>query len=156
MKLMTLACLLLAGCGFISGPISPLITAARSGDVATINKLAVSGADLNAPGGVNGWTPLMHAVHTNQPGSVEALLNKGANVDLRADGTTALIMAAGYGYARIVNILLQHGADPKATARNGKNALDAALEGSPDMDHTTTGQCQTETVKLIAASDRTL
>jgi hypothetical protein len=156
MKLIVFAILFLAGCGFLSGPISPLITAARSGDVAKIDKLAASGADVDAPGGVNGWTPLMHAVHTNQPGSVEALLNKGAAVDLHAGGTTALIMAAGYGYTDIVKILLRHGADPHAAARNGQTALAAALEGSLDIDRTTAGQCQTETVKAIAASDQTL
>jgi hypothetical protein len=98
----------------------------------------------------------MHAVHTNQPESVEALLNKGAMVDLQAGGTTALIMAAGYGYTGIVKILLRHGADPRAAARNGQTALAAALEGSLDIDRPTAGQCQTETVKAIAASDRTL
>jgi hypothetical protein len=150
------ASLLLAGCGFFSGPISPLISAARSGDVAKIAELAASGTDLNAPGGVNGWTPLMHAVHTNQLSSVRALLNKGAQVDLHAGGTTALIMAAGYGYTDIVKVLLNHGADPKATARNGSTALEAALEGSSDMDRYTAGQCQTETVKAIVESDRSL
>jgi hypothetical protein len=156
MKLMLLSSLLLAGCGFLSGPVSPLISAARSGDVARISELAASGADLNALGGVNGWTPLLHAVHTNQAGSVQVLLEKGAAVNLRAGGTTALIMAAGYGYTDIVKILLQHRADPRATARNGTTALEAALEGSSDMDRNTAGQCQTATVKVIAESDRTL
>ena len=156
MKRMLLSSLLLAGCGFLSGPISPLISAARSGDVAKIRELAASGADLNAPGGVNGWTPLMHAVHTNQPGSVQALLDKGAAVDVHAGGTTALIMAAGYGYADIVKILLQHGANSRAIARNGTTALEAALEGSSDLDRNTTGQCQTATVKAIVESDRSL
>lgn len=156
MKPMLLSSLLLAGCGFLSGPISPLISAARSGDVQKIRELAASGADLNAPGGVNGWTPLMHAVHTNQPGSVRTLLDKGAAVDLHAGGTTALIMAAGYGYTDIVRILLEHGADPKATARNGKTALEAALQGSSDPDRDTAGQCQTSTVKVIVESDRSL
>jgi len=156
MKPMLLSLLVLSGCGFLSGPISPLIAAARSGDIATIEKLAASGTDLNAPGGVNGWTPLMHAVHTNRLGSVRTLLESGAAVNLRAGGTTALIMAAGYGYTDIVNELLQHGADPRRTARDGMTALEAALEGSSDMDRNTAGQCQTATVKLIVESDRGL
>ena len=156
MKLMLLSALLLVGCGLFSGPISPLISAARSGDVAKIRELATSGADLNAAGGVNGWTPLMHAVHTNQPGSVQALLDKGASVDLHAGGTTALIMASGYGYTDIVKILLEHGANSRAIARDGTTALEAALEGSSDMDRNTAGQCQTATVKAIVESDRTL
>ena len=156
MKLTLLSLLSLAGCGFLSGPISPLISAARSGDVAKIRELAAAGADLNAPGGVNGWTPLMHAVHTNQPGSVRALLDNGAAVNLHAGGTTVLIMAAGYGYADIVQTLLQHGADVRATARDGDRAIEAAFEGSSDPDRDTSGQCQTATVKAILESDRTL
>ena len=148
--------LLLNGCGFLSEPISPLITAARSGNVAKIQELAASGTDMNAPGGVNGWTPLMHAVHTNQLASVKALLDRGATVDLHAGGTTALIMAAGYGYTDIVKVLLEHGADPRAASRNGTTALEAAFEGSPDPDRNTTGQCQTETVKAIVEKDRRL
>jgi hypothetical protein len=145
--------LLLNSCGLTGPPVSPLISAARSGNTAKIQELAAEGTDMNLAGGVNGWTPLMHAVHTNQLASVEALLDHGAAVDLHAGGTTALIMAAGYGYTEIVRVLLQHGADPRATARNGSTALEAALKGSPDMDHNTEGQCQTETVKAIIAKD---
>jgi Ankyrin repeats (3 copies) len=145
--------LLLSGCGFLFGPVSPLISAARSGDVAAIRSLAGQGANLDEVGGVNNWTPLMHAIHKDQLGSVRALLEVGANVNLHAGGTTALIMASGYGYADIVKELLKHGANPHAEARDGSTALDAAFGGSPDMDRNTVGQCQTETVKALLASD---
>ena len=56
----------------------------------------------------------------------------------------------------IVKLLLEHGANSRAIARNGTTALEAALEGSSDMDRTTTGQCQTATVKAIVESDRSL
>jgi hypothetical protein len=153
MKLVILCGLSLAGCGYLYGPISPLISAARSGDVPEIRRLARSGANLNESGGINGWTPLMHAVHKEQLGSVRALLEAGADVDRHAGGTTALIMAAGYGYTAIVEELLKHGADPRATANDGSTALDAALGGSSDIDRPTVGHCQTSTVKALLSQE---
>ncbi len=153
MKLLLLACFALTGCGFLSGPVSPLISAARAGDGAKIEQIAASGADLNEPGGVNGWTPLLHAIHTDQLASVRALLGLDADVNLPAGGTTPLIMAAGYGYADIVDELLKAGADTRSTARDGETALEAAFRGSPDFDHYTAGHCQTGTVKILLSKD---
>src|SRR5258708_1824646 len=123
--LLLLACLTLASCGWFV-PVSPIAGAARSGDVARIHELAASGADLNEPSGVNNGTPLVHAIHKNQPASVEALIEAGADVNRESGRTTALIMAAGYGYADIVRALLAHGANPRATA-GGITALVAAV-----------------------------
>jgi ankyrin repeat protein len=140
----------LTGCGWFSGPLSPLIGAARSGDTGEIKQLAASGADLNAPGGVNNWTPLMHAIHKNRARAVEALLEAGADANVVSGRTTALIMAAGYGQADIVQILLNHGAKPSP------DALSAAVGGSTDLDDYTVGKCQTDTVKVLLAKDATL
>lgn len=54
-----------------------LIGAARDGDLAAIERLLGKGADPNQSGGVNGWTPLMHAIHKGQVGSMRALLAGG-------------------------------------------------------------------------------
>ena len=48
------------------------IGAVRSGDVVEVRRMLANGADPNEPEGVNDWTPLMHAIHKNQPGSVAA------------------------------------------------------------------------------------
>lgn len=143
------AALLLAGCG--SRPVMPsLIDAAREGRVDLISSLVKQGADPNQRAGVNGWPPLMHAIHKNQKGSVVALLDAGADVNARGDGgLTALMMAAGYGYTDIVNILLDRGADPHAQLPNGENALTLAVFGLADIDRFTVPDCQVSMVKAL-------
>jgi hypothetical protein len=139
---------MLIGCAL--QPDNPLIGAARSGDTPTIVKLLARGADANQRWGVNGWTPLMHAIHKNQKASVEALLAGGADANTRGNqGMTALMMAAGYGYADIVQLLLDKGADPYAETPDGDNALVMAVGGVPDIDKFTVGQCQAQTVAVL-------
>lgn len=142
--------LALSGCSLFREPLSPLIVAARSGDVTEIGRLAGVGADVNAPGGVNNWTPLMHAIHKNQAQAVVALLEAGADANAVSGRTTALIMAAGYGQADVVRILLDHGA--KASA----DALAAAVGGSTDFDDYTAGRCQVDTVRALLVKDPAL
>jgi hypothetical protein len=138
----------LAGCAIDPG--HPLIGAARSGDVQAIHTLLAQGADPNQRWGVNDWTPLMHAIHKNQKASVEALLSGGADANARGGhGITALMMAAGYGYTPIVQLLLDKGADPYAETRDGDSALATAVGGVPDIDKFTVGQCQTDTVAAL-------
>ena len=143
-----LAFCLLIGCGMPPG--NPLIAAARSGDTRAIVKLLASGADINERWGVNGWTPLMHAIHKNQKASVAALLAGGADPNARGNGgITALMMAAGYGYADIVRLLLDKGADPYAENGEGDNALVMAVGGVPDIDKFTIGKCQAAAVAAL-------
>jgi len=146
---------ILAGCG-LGEAISPLISASREGNVDQIKRLAAVRVDLNEPGGVNHWTPLMHAIHKNQAGAVEALLEAGAQVNAVSGNTTALIMAAGYGQTDIVRILLSHGADPKLAVRPGVTALAAAVGGSRDIDNATAGKCQTDVVKMLLEREPSL
>src|SRR6185295_11583135 len=138
----------------------PLARAARSGDTQTITTLLAHGADPNGQSGVNGWTPLMHAIHKHRKASVETLIARGADVNARAGkkGITALMMAAGYGYADFVQILLDKGADVRAETSDGNSALAAAVSGVPDIDKFTLGKCQTETVAVLLnkAPDLTL
>src|SRR5579872_663723 len=150
--------LVLAGCYERTG-VSTLIGAARDGDIATMHALIEGGADLGQRGGVNGWPPLMHAIHKNRTAAVATLLEAGADPNERASGgSTALIMAAVYGYADMVRLLLAHGADPRMRDRNGDSALAVAVSGVPDIDKFTLGSCQSETVKALlnAAPDLTV
>lgn len=131
-------------------PVTPLIAAAREGDTMQINALVAKGANVNEPAGVNGWTPLEHAVHKNQIGSVQSLLDAGADPNAASpDGTTPLIMAAGYGYTPIVELLLHHKANPRLSDRKGNNALDAAISGTGDIDRFTLFDCQRPTVATL-------
>ena len=141
--------LLLASCGFRAN-MPPLIQAAREGRVDLIPALVKQGADPNERAGVNGWTPLMHAIHKNQKGSVIALLDAGADINGRSqDGSTALMMAAGYGYTDIVNLLLDRGADAHAQLSDGMNALTFAVLGANDIDRFTVTDCQGPTIKAL-------
>lgn len=141
--------LLLASCGSRTSMPS-LIQAAREGRVDLIPSLVKQGADPNQRAGVNGWTPLMHAIHKNQKGSVAALLDAGADVNGRSTGgSTALMMAAGYGYTDILNLLLDRGADAHAQMSDGANALTFAVLGANDVDRFTAMDCQGPTIKAL-------
>lgn len=140
---------LLASCGYHAS-VPSLIQAAREGRADLIPALVKQGADPNQQAGVNGWTPLMHAIHKYQKGSVAALLDAGADVNGRsADGSTPLMMAAGYGYTDIVNLLLDRGADAHAQMNDGSNALTFAVLGANDIDRFTAVNCQGPTVKAL-------
>jgi ankyrin repeat protein len=133
---MQLAAVLLAAFAVACGredEMPPLVRAAREGDVATIATLLKAGAAVDARAGVNGWTPLQHAIHKNQAAAVKALLAAGADANAgsspsssdHASGVTPLMMAAGYGQLEVVLALLAAGADPRASHGN-VNALWAA------------------------------
>jgi ankyrin repeat protein len=135
----------------------PIVGAARDGDTARLEELLATGADPEVHAGVNGWTPLLHAIHKNQAGSVRVLLAHHADVNSRGDGgMTPLIMAAGYGYTDIVRILLQAGADATLKGKEGRDALEAAVSGVGDIDRFTLGHCQTETVRALLAANPNL
>ena len=138
-----------------------VIWAVRQDQPDILRALLAAGADPNAPvTGRNGWTPLMHAIHTRQSaesattrlGAIQALLDAGADPNARSrKGGTPLIMAAGYGATDMVELLLDAGANPRLQTPDGGTALTAAVGGTADLDRFTLGQCQTDTVEAILA-----
>jgi ankyrin repeat protein len=129
-----------------------LMGAARNGQADAIRMLLKLGANAETvDAGMSGWTALVHAIHKNQAGAVRALLDGGADPDHAVDEHqfTALMMAAGYGYTGIVELLLEKGANPRKTSIGGFTALVAAVRGTPDIDRFTVGSCQTTTVKAL-------
>ncbi len=78
------------------------------------------GADVNARGGRNGYTPLMYAASTSTtPEIVMVLLEAGARIEARENeyGLTPLMIAAGLSTTpEIVTLLLEAGADIEARA----------------------------------------
>ena|SRR5947209_5625682 len=132
---------------------SSFIGAVRSGNVAEVRQLLAQGADPNAPEGVNHWTPLMHAVHKNQLGSVAALLDGHADPNRAVNGGTPLMMAAGYGYTPIVRLLLARGADPRIRDLDGETAVDWAIVGMTDLDRFTFFSCRDDTVRALLSAN---
>ncbi len=159
MRTLTLALTLalISGCGGY-GPSAPILGAARSGDVAAIRSLVARGANPNErDDAVNHWTPLLHAVHKHQLGSVAALIDAGADPNgTDPNGTTPLMMAAGYGQTDMVELLLRRGANAHLADQHGATALDLALAGVPDIDRFTLFDCQNDTVRALVRADPTL
>lgn len=150
----SLLVLLLVGCVRVNDDFTPLANAARAGDVATVRTLIARGADPNQIAGQNSWPPLLHAIHTDQIRSVEALLDGGADINRASpNGTTPLMMAAGYGYTDIVELLLKHGANPRIPGPDGVRALELAVTGVPDIDRFTVFQCHEDTIAALRAAD---
>jgi ankyrin repeat protein len=133
---------------------TPLADAARAGDVATIRTLIKRGADPNEAAGNNNWTPLLHAIHKAQIKSVEALLDGGADINrVAGDGFTPLMMAAGYGYTDIVELLLRRGANPHVAGAGGVRPIDLAVAGVADIDRFTLFQCHEDTIQALRKAD---
>jgi ankyrin repeat protein len=98
--------------------------AAFFGGRETVEALLAAGADADAdaenPLRVR---PLHSAVASRDAGSVKALLEAGADPNVRQQGGfTPLHGAAHAGDAEMVRMLLDHGADPALTTDDGKDA----------------------------------
>ena len=128
---------------------SPLVRAARSGEVEELRALLADGADPNRREGVNDWTPLRHALHKGQNAAVLVLLDGGARAG-GPDGAEALRMAAGYGNAAMVSALLDRGADPHLASGGSGGLMIDAVGGRSDIDYRWSGcEGHTEAVRLL-------
>lgn len=88
---------------------SPLMFLAILGETERAQALIAQGAKVNRLG----WSPLHYAASKGQEPMVQMLIRQGALVNAPApDGTTPLMMAARSGSTKVVNALLEHGADP--------------------------------------------
>ena len=92
---------------------TPLLFAARVGDLASAKLLVAAGANVNdtAPYGVSAT---VLAAHSGNAGLVAFLLDKDADPNAAGAGYTALHAAILRGDAKAVAVLLDHGANPNA------------------------------------------
>lgn len=106
----------------------PLYYAAQENKVKCINVLLKAGADVNLRT-VHGFTPLHTAAGEGHAKAVKALIGGQAEVEVENpfdSHATPLMLAISYDHAKVVHVLLQHGADPNHQDDNGKTAIDYA------------------------------
>jgi Ankyrin repeats (3 copies) len=107
-------------------PSLPLVQAADTGDIASVERLVAAGADMNAATS-NGMTPLMCAAQNGHIEIVSLLVARGADVYLaRNDGATALTLAAFYGHHDVVRALVSSGSRLSTTGSSDPSPEDWA------------------------------
>lgn len=102
-----------------------------------VELLLQGGADPNIPT-ADGWSPLHCAVESGDVKIVELLLKYNANVNYLAQGHTTALAYACYGTKhkpnlKVVELLLQSGADPYIATENGETPLSLALDNNEDV-----------------------
>jgi ankyrin repeat protein len=102
---------------------TPLMIAALKGLLPLAQQLVEKGADVNK----TGWTPLHYAATAGKLEVIALLLENHAYIDTESpNGSTPLMMAAGYGTPSAVKLLLEEGADPLLKNQLGLSAIDFA------------------------------
>ena len=118
---------------------TPLNAASFQGHTRVVEKLLDHGANMARRDG-RGVTPLFNAACVENVDIVELLIDRGADVNqicahgmtplhiaaqhgFCAHGMTSLHVAAQQGFTRVVETLLEHGADVDATEYAGQTAL---------------------------------
>ena len=108
-------------------PNKEIIKAAKKGDVATLKSLLAIDRKLVDARDTDGSTPLHCATWKGHPEVVKALLAAGADVNSVNQnehwGTTPLHAAAHANQAVIAQLLIDHGANPRAQDGEGRTPL---------------------------------
>lgn len=116
---------------------TPLMLASIKGQLALASQLIDKGADVNKPG----WTPLHYASTYGHLELMNLLLEHYAYIDAASPNeSTPLMMAAMYGTASAVKLLLEAGADPMLRNVQGLSAFDFAEKTN-----------KTDSARIIAA-----
>ena len=114
---------------------SPLHWAAHYGNLEALRVLLDCKADINSRTTID-RTPLHEAVGkstgANGPTVVRFMLDHGANVNARMQGTTPLHLASKYGRSDVVRLLIEHGAEVEANDGRGRTPLQLALAEGRD------------------------
>ncbi len=108
---------------FAGAQVTPLLQAARQGDVQKVRALLKQGAAVDAAE-ADGTTSLHHAANRGDLGVAEALLAAGAKATTaNRYGVTPLALAAAAGSAPMIERLLKAGADPNGATPGGETVL---------------------------------
>jgi ankyrin repeat protein len=124
--------------GTVETYFEPIHSAARMRDVDAVRRELDAGVDVDtlngrAENGDGGNTALWFAAQGPWPGGVEvarALIEAGADVNNQCEhGRTALHMAAAWGHADSVRLLLENGADATIIDDEGLSPPEVARQG---------------------------
>ncbi|KAH7114381.1 ankyrin repeat-containing domain protein [Dendryphion nanum] len=97
---------------------TPLILAAEKGHKETAELLLKHGADIAAKSNNGGGVLMWSACH-NHPDMIDFWLDKGLDVNSTdKNGNTALLLASHFGYLKVVEKLVEHGADHTISSDN--------------------------------------
>lgn len=109
---------------------TPLYDSASYGHAAIVELLIQHGANVNSKSKYFlEYSPLQAAVSSGREGAVEALLKHGASVSVRTEFRDSILhIAAARGNARIVRMLIEHGAKRSTNNKFGRKPWMIASE----------------------------
>jgi ankyrin repeat protein len=118
-----------------AGPELDVFEAAGLGAEERLDELLAHDAALVFAQAADGFTPLHLAAFFGHPGAARLIVERGADVGAVAGNpmqVQPLHSAAAADCREIVELLLEHGADPNARQASGHTALDAARQNGND------------------------
>jgi ankyrin repeat protein len=118
-----------------AGPELDVFEAAGLGAEERLDELLSHEPALLDAKAADGFTPLHFAAFFGHPGAARILVERGASVSAVADNpmkVQPLHSAAAANCDEIVELLLEHGADPNAKQASGSTSLDAARQNGND------------------------
>lgn len=118
----------------LSDEVHDVFQAAQSNDVMKLKTLLKTNKTLSNTENDDGLTPLGYAAHFGHKDAVQALLDYGANVneishskiDFIPSNTALHAAIAGARNLQVIQLLLNHGADPNILDSNGHICLHTA------------------------------
>ncbi len=111
-------------------PPTPLIGAALANDTQAVKRLLDNGANPNEGRFIGGRAPIFFAAMNHNLLMAEAMVAKGARIDVLDDSGSTPLMWAAYnelGDPALVNRMIALGADPNVVNKAGETALQWAL-----------------------------
>ncbi|MCY3550514.1 MAG: CotH kinase family protein [Candidatus Poribacteria bacterium] len=111
---------------FIQLPEEGLWHAARTGDLASMKRYIIEGADVNEPDESLNISPLAWSASHGQTEATRLLIENGADVNLKDDnGSTPLHGAVVFGRAGVAKLLVENGANLQVRNNDGGTPADA-------------------------------
>ncbi len=125
--------------GTVETRFDPIHSAARARDAETVKREIDAGVDVDvrngcAANGDGGNTALWFAAQGPPPSGIAVarlLITAGAEINRQCEhGRTALQMASAWGHLDVVQLLIQHGADPTIRDDEGMTPAEIAVRSN--------------------------